>query len=83
MQSASVISVVVYHSYIMIWTLAHAIQCELQILACWNAVQETQVHVKPFFNCNLYMVNLTFTDTRIYLHSMESGSRLELKPGES
>lgn len=78
MQSMSVISVDMYHSYITICNLAHGIQCELQIRACWNAVQEPQGHLKPFFNCNL-----TFTDTKIYLHNMEGGRRLELKPGEA
>lgn len=82
MQSVSVISADMHHSYIMIWNLACAIQCELQIHACWNAIQEPQVHLKPFFICNMRTSNLTFTDTRIYLHSMESGRRLEVKTGE-
>lgn len=82
MQSVSVISADMYHSYIMIWNLARAIQFEPQICASWNADQQPQVHLKTFFNCNMYMFNLTFTDTTIYLNSMESGRRLELKTGE-
>lgn len=82
MLSVCIISADVYHSHIMIQNLVCAIQCELQICACWNADQDPQVDLKLFFNCDLYMLNLNFTDTRSYLHSMECGRRLEQKSGE-
>lgn len=81
LQSVPVISVD-HHIYNTIRNLAcHSVwAADLCLLKCCPRARS--VHLRPFLKCDIYVFNLAFTGSRIYLHSTESDRRLELKPGE-